>query len=82
MISAATICGLLVLGVCLRLLPQVLPRPAAELAVDALYAIAQRCYAGACAADRALVAYRTTRRQAEVDTVREYRRLAEGTYRA
>jgi hypothetical protein len=30
------------------------------------------------AADRALVAYRTTRRQAERDTVREYRGLAAG----
>ncbi len=72
MILVATLLTLVVLGVGVR----ALPRPLAEMLVDLLYAAAQRAYASAVAADRALVAYRTTRRQAERDTVREYRGLA------
>ncbi len=65
-----------VAAVGLRALPRLRHRPAAEILVDLLYRRAQRAYASAVAADRALVAYRTTRRQAERDTVREYCGLA------
>lgn len=55
MIILASICLLLVAAVGLR----ALPRPPAEIIVDALYGAAQRVYALACAADAALVRYRT-----------------------
>lgn len=72
MIALAIMCLLSVAAVGLR----ALPRPAAELIVDALYWLAQRAYAAAVSGDRALVAYRSTRRQAERETVREYQSLA------
>ncbi len=72
MILIASICLFLVAAVGLR----ALPRPLSEILVDGLYVIAQRAYAGAVAADRALVAYRTTHAQAVRDTHQEYRSLA------
>jgi hypothetical protein len=71
-ILASTLCTVAVAAVGLR----ALPRPAAEYIVDVLYALAQRAYAAAVAADRGLVAYRMTKRQAIRDTVMEYERLA------
>lgn len=55
MIAAAVLCVVLVAAVGLR----ALPRPLAEIIVDALHRRAHRARAQAVAADRALVAYRT-----------------------
>ena len=54
MIAAASLCLLIVAAVGLR----ALPRPLAEILVDALHRRAHRARAQAVAADRALVAYR------------------------
>ena len=57
MLIAAVVLSIIVTAVGLR----ALPRSLAEILVDALYAAAQRAYALACAADAALVRYRTVR---------------------
>ena len=57
MIVIAVVCLVAVVAVGLR----ALPRPAAEMVVDALYTAAQVLYASANAADAGLVRYRTVR---------------------
>ena len=57
MIFVAVVCLIAVVAVGLR----ALPRPAAEMVVDALYRAAQTAYATACAADTGLLRYRTVR---------------------
>lgn len=72
MIAAAVLCAVLVAAVGLR----ALPRPLAEILVDALYGAAQRAYALACAADRALVRYRTVRAEVTAAHRPEYAEVA------